>query len=41
MKHAHIGSNFEQFLDEVGLRAEVQALAVKKVLALTIAELMK
>ena len=41
MNHEHIGSDFEQFLDEVGLRAEVQALAVKKVLALTIAELMK
>ena len=41
MNHKHIGSDFEQFLDEVGLRAEVQALAVKKVLALTIAELMK
>jgi hypothetical protein len=41
MKHEHIGSDFEEFLDEVGLRAEVQALAVKKLLTLKIAALMK
>lgn len=32
---------FEEFLDEAGVRAEVQALAIKKLLALKIAELMK
>ena len=41
MNQAHIGSDFEEFLTEEGLRAEVQALAVKKLLALRIAQLMK
>jgi hypothetical protein len=41
MKREHIGSDFEEFLDEAGVRAEVQALAIKKLLALKIAELMK
>ena len=41
MKQEHIGSSFDEFLDEVGIRAEVQALAVKKLLALRIAALMK
>lgn len=41
MKHEHIGSDFDKFLDEEGLRAEVQALAVKKPLAIKIAKLMR
>jgi len=41
MNQAHIGSDFEEFLTEEGLRAEVQALAVKKLLAFRIAQLMK
>jgi DNA-binding Xre family transcriptional regulator len=41
MKREHIGSDFDEFLDEVGLRAEVQALAIKKLLALKITELMR
>lgn len=41
MKREHIGSDFDEFLDEEGLRAEVQALAVKKLLAIKIAELMR
>jgi len=41
VKREHIGSDFDEFLDEEGLRAEVQALAVKKLLAIKIAELMR
>jgi DNA-binding Xre family transcriptional regulator len=41
MKNPHIGSSLEDFLAEEGILAEVQALAVKKLLAYRIAELMK
>jgi len=41
MKNPHIGSSLEDFLAEEGIWAEVQALAVKKLLAYRIAELMK
>jgi hypothetical protein len=37
----HIGSTFESWLDEAGIREEVTAAAVKAVIALQIAEEMK
>jgi hypothetical protein len=41
MNQKHRGSNFDDFLMDEGLYAEVQALAVKKLFALKLAELMK
>jgi predicted DNA-binding protein (UPF0251 family) len=41
MNQKHRGGNFDDFLMEEGLYAEVQALAVKKLFALKMAELMK
>jgi antitoxin HicB len=40
MKPIHIGSNFDDFLIEEGLLEEVEATAVKRVLAYQISELM-
>jgi antitoxin HicB len=40
-KNPHIGSTFESWLDEVGLREEVTAAAIKAVIARQIAEEMK
>ena len=37
----HIGSDFDDFLDEDGLREEVMAAAVKRVIAWQIAQAMK
>ena len=37
----HIGSNFDDFLEEEGILAETEALAIKRVVAYQIAELMK
>jgi hypothetical protein len=37
----HIGSTFESWLDEAGIREEVTATAVKAVIALQLAEEMK
>jgi plasmid maintenance system antidote protein VapI len=37
----HLGSNFDDFLIEEGLLEEAEALAVKRVLAFQISELMK
>lgn len=37
----HIGSEFDDFLDEDGLREEVMAAAVKRVIAWQIAQAMK
>ena len=34
----HIGSNFDDFLEEEGLREEVEAAAIKKVIAYMIAQ---
>ncbi len=39
--NAHIGTTFESWLDEVGLREEVTAAAVKAVIAAQIGEEMK
>ena len=37
----HIGSNFDDFLDEEGIREEVTAAAIKRVIAWQLAEAMK
>lgn len=36
MNHTHLGSSFESFLEEEGLAVEVEAGAIKKLLALQI-----
>lgn len=41
MKNEHIGSSFDDFLEEEGLLAEVEAVAIKRVLAFQIAQLME
>ena len=41
MKVEHLGSNFDNFLEEEGLLAEVEAVAIKRVIAYQIAELMQ
>lgn len=33
MKNEHIGSNFDDFLEEEGLRADAEAAAIKRVIA--------
>ena len=40
MNQQHIGSNFDDFLAEEGLLTEVEAVAVKRVLAYKIEQLM-
>ncbi len=40
-KNPHVGSNFESWLDEEGIRGEVTAAAVKAVISLQLAEAMK
>jgi len=37
----YIGSNFDDFLEEEGLLAETEAIAIKRVIACQVAELMK
>ena len=41
MSKKHIGSNFDDFLREEGLLAQVEAVAIKRVLAYQIAQAMK
>jgi DNA-binding Xre family transcriptional regulator len=41
MKEEHLGSNFDDFLVEEGLLAEVEAVAIKRVIAFRVAQLMK
>ena len=41
MKEEHLGSDFDEFLAEEGLLAEAEAVALKRVVAFQIAELMK
>lgn len=41
MNKKHIGSNFDNFLKEEGLLADVKAVAVKRVIAFQIAKLME
>ncbi len=40
-KNRHIGSDFDDFLRDEGLLADVQAVAIKRVLALQLARMMK
>jgi DNA-binding Xre family transcriptional regulator len=40
MKHKNIGSNFDDFLQEEGILAETESVAVKRVVALQIKQLM-
>ena len=40
MKHKNVGSDFNEFLREEGIEAEVEALAVKEIIANQISELM-
>ena len=37
----HIGSNFDDFLEKEGLLAETESIAIKRVIAYQVAELMK
>ena len=41
MKNKHLGSNFDDFLEEEGLRAETEAAAIKRVVAYQIEMEMK
>lgn len=41
MKNRHIGSSFDDFLEEEGLYSEVEIVAVKRVLALQVRQLME
>jgi len=41
MRQEHLGSDFDDFLAEEGLLAEAEAVAMKRVIAFQIAELMK
>ena len=41
VEQKHIGSGFDDFLTEEGLLADVEAVAVKRVIAYQITELMK
>ncbi len=41
MKNKHLGSNFDDFLEEEGLRAETEATAIKRVIAYQIEMEMK
>ena len=40
MKEEHLGSNLDDFLQEEGLLADTEAVAVKRVLAFQLAQLM-
>ena len=41
MKHKNIGSDFDTFLEEEGLLADVDAVAIKRVIAFQIGALME
>jgi predicted XRE-type DNA-binding protein len=41
MNSKHLGSDFDEFLDEEGLLEEAEAVATKRVLAFQIAQAMK
>lgn len=41
MKNKHIGSNFDDFLEEDGMLAEAEAIAVKRVITFQIKQMMK
>jgi len=41
MKNEHLGSSFDDFLTEEGLLAEAEAVAIKRVIAFQLEQLMK
>ncbi|MCL4705506.1 XRE family transcriptional regulator [bacterium] len=41
MSKKNLGSNFDKFLEEEGLLAEAEAVAVKRVIAFQLAQIMK
>ena len=41
MKHMNIGSNFDDFLNDEGLLADTEAVAIKRVVAFQVNSLMK
>ena len=41
MDNKHLGSNFDDFLEEEGILAEVEAVAIKRVIAFQLVELME
>jgi DNA-binding Xre family transcriptional regulator len=41
MKKRHIGSNFDDFLNEEGLLGDAEAVAIKRVVAFQLAAMMK
>jgi antitoxin HicB len=41
MNPSHIGSDFDDFLEEEGLLAETEAAAVKRVIAFQVAQMMR
>ena len=41
MKNEHLGSNIDEFLEEEGLLADVEAIAIKRVIAYQVEQLMK
>jgi antitoxin HicB len=40
-KRPHLGSNFDDFLSKEGLLADAQAVAIKRVVAFQVAQMMK
>jgi antitoxin HicB len=41
MSNPHIGSDFDDFLDEVGILAGVESVAIKRVIAFQVSDVMK
>ena len=41
MNNKHIGSNFDDFLEEEGILAEAEAVAIKRVIAFQVEQMMK
>jgi antitoxin HicB len=41
MKNKHVGSNFDDFLEEEGILAEIETVAVKRVIAYQVEQMMK
>jgi len=41
MNNKHIGSNFDDFLEEEGLLAEAEAVAIKRVIAFQVEQMMR
>ncbi len=41
MSDTHIGSNFDDFLEEEGILADTEAVAVKRVIAFQVEQMMK